>query len=379
MNDKYSLPSSAETERQIDGPAPEHDNGFGMFRLIFAALVIVSHTSEIHDGNRSRELLTLTFNTLSFGELAVDGFFVISGYLIAASFLNSKSAIDYIARRVARIYPGFLMSYVFCALVVAPLGAVVWITKSTQIASAVVGAFMLRPPDVGAVFPGQPYPDLNGASWTIAFEFQCYVVVSILGVTGVLRMRWPVTLLAILVTALAIHRFQSYSFYTAHAYEPFDLFTKTGVKNALTGVFKPSWRLMAIFLTGACFRLYSDRLSFRWVYVASVFVILVVGLRVGIIADTSFAIAGGYLIFFLAQSATGTVFARINNRHDVSYGLYLYGWPVEKLIYYYWPAIGLWQAGATTLIIAYSLGWVSWLGIERPATKVVRNWIKNKA
>ncbi len=50
-------------------------NHFNFLRLMFASLVILPHAFELVDGDRSRELLTQLFGTLSFGELAVDGFY----------------------------------------------------------------------------------------------------------------------------------------------------------------------------------------------------------------------------------------------------------------------------------------------------------------
>ncbi|RYD28140.1 MAG: acyltransferase, partial [Lysobacteraceae bacterium] len=78
-------------------------------------MVVLAHTPELIDGNRSRELLTRLFGTISFGELAVNCFFIVSGYLISASYLNSPSAGSYLSKRVARIYPGFIVAFAICA------------------------------------------------------------------------------------------------------------------------------------------------------------------------------------------------------------------------------------------------------------------------
>ena len=54
----------------------QRSNNFGFLRLLFATLVIVAHSPEIIDGNRSRELLTRAFGTVSFGIIAVDRSFL---------------------------------------------------------------------------------------------------------------------------------------------------------------------------------------------------------------------------------------------------------------------------------------------------------------
>ena len=60
-------------------------NALAFARLILAVLVIVSHSPELIDGNPDREFLKRCFGTLTTGQVAVHGFFFISGFLIVDS------------------------------------------------------------------------------------------------------------------------------------------------------------------------------------------------------------------------------------------------------------------------------------------------------
>src|SRR5689334_20240027 len=170
-------------------------NAFGFLRLLFASLVIVSHVTELADGNRSRELLARLFGTISFGDLAVDGFFIISGYLIVGSYLKHSALLPYLRKRVARIYPGFLIASLVSLVIVAPLAGGHLEQVRTYWAPEFLRMLLLQPPVAADTFVGQPHPDINGATWTIAYEFRCYLLVVALGAAGILRRGWLIVLL----------------------------------------------------------------------------------------------------------------------------------------------------------------------------------------
>ncbi len=159
----------ATDDRVLDEKASRRDNNFGALRLFFASVVILSHSAEILDGNRSRELLTNIFGTLSFGVAGVDGFFVISGYLITKSFLSSPTLFDYMKRRVLRIYPAFIVcfwlgcAYTLRERVVMPLQ-----TLSNLLAALREGDYSIRGRAVNTDDPlGDVVREVNALSATL--------------------------------------------------------------------------------------------------------------------------------------------------------------------------------------------------------------------
>src|SRR5271170_1260907 len=118
--DRQSLPSSQERGEPRRQPSRNHQ--FDLLRIIFATLVLLSHAPEITDGNAARELLhRLTRGPITFGLLGVDGFFVLSGYLIVQSWLGDPEFLNFLRKRILRIVPGYLVAVVLSTLAVGLL------------------------------------------------------------------------------------------------------------------------------------------------------------------------------------------------------------------------------------------------------------------
>jgi peptidoglycan/LPS O-acetylase OafA/YrhL len=310
-------------------------NNFGALRLLFAVLVILSHSSELLDGNRSREILTGIFDTLSFGELAVLGFFLISGYLVTKSLQNSRSTGDYLTKRVLRIYPGYVVAFLLCMFALGPfVGGEIETLSGVRVAERIV---LLHTPKLQGVFADTPYPALNGSMWSIAVEFQCYLILAALGVIGLLSRRFSLSLVIAGLLALSAARFSG-----------------------------TLLKFFAVFGCGALFYLYRDRIYYNWrlaIVAACGLIVLMFSSRLAVAA---FAILGGYLLFWFAFNVKSPALARVGRNVDISYGVYLYAWPVQKSLIWANPGISPWVLFIEATTIASIIAWGSWWLVEKP-------------
>jgi peptidoglycan/LPS O-acetylase OafA/YrhL len=240
----------------VGGRVVRNYNNFGVLRLCFAAAVIIGHAPEMVDGNRAREPLHMLTGTISLGELAVGGFFLLSGYLITASMLRANDLKTYSTGRLLRIYPAFIVAYLLSVFVLGPLvGAQIW----TQLLTTLLHLIFLQPPiDYPGQFPGMVhFAHLNGAMWTIAYEFRCYILIAVLWKIGVLQQRrimLALTILAVLATigasASAVH-------------ESLNFMSDWGRPLWITGNLYEGARFTAAFLFGSSVFLYREQI-FRY-------------------------------------------------------------------------------------------------------------------
>jgi peptidoglycan/LPS O-acetylase OafA/YrhL len=333
-------------------------NGFGALRLLFASLVILAHCPYLLDGNRSREPLTQMFHTsLSFGVLAVDGFFLISGYLIAQSFLASPRG--YFRRRAVRIYPAFIACSIICALLVGPLVGGLPPTGAGEWWRLVWRMALLQSPISDGALAGTHNNTLDGSMWTIAYEFRCYVLVALLGWTGLLRRRW--TMLA-LTSGLLFLRL-------AHLWwpEPQDVHM-SDMGLILVGQPSETIRLTAVFMVGICFQLFRPQLKGS-VALACAFALLPLMYVEGV-AEVALVTLGAYGLFWMAFEWDFKPLKTINAKDDISYGVYLYAWPITSLVIWYWKGVPLWALDAITFAGALACGALSWFLLEKRALKL---------
>jgi peptidoglycan/LPS O-acetylase OafA/YrhL len=301
-------------------------NNFDFLRFFLASLVLVSHSFPLLEGDNTNEaLMVITRGQVTAGEVAVSGFFILSGFLIAQSWENSRTPGSYFKKRALRVYPGFLVAVLVSALVIGPLIASnpgeYWRQFSPIRFLASALNLELRLPEV---FTNLPHPGVNGSLWSIRYEFCCYIGVAALGGIHALRNRsWT---LAAFITALGLYAGQLYGNQTI-----------PGSSLSFLFGYPDFWpRLGASFLAGVVFYLYRDRIghSFR-LFVGSLaalgFFAAVYQLKA---LPLALPVFGTYVLFYLAYLPNPWLhgFAR---RGDVSYGIYLYAFPIQQVLVRY--------------------------------------------
>lgn len=334
-------------------PTLSRNNNFNLLRLLLAMLVILSHSPELVDGNRHREILTRLFGTVSFGELAVDGFFLLSGFLIVQSWHHNPNFLAFLKKRILRIYPAFIVASLVSAFVVGPLGSnpTQYFTQFNLL-QFIKGVTLLHVPIIPPVFEGQPYPYVNNAMWTIKYEFLCYLFVALSGIFGIFKNRLLCLILFGITLSLSIISGTiNYISFNELA------FSLTNLASSML--------LLAFFCAGGCFYLFNDRIRYKTNGVYLAVAILFLCLFSLKIAQFALATFGAYVLFWFAFSQFYFL-ERFRTYSDISYGVYLYGWPSQKLLLWYFPSLSPWLLFLLACISSCICGFLSWHLIEHP-------------
>lgn len=335
-------------------------NNFNLIRLAAAWLVLFSHSFPL---TGSPEPFGIFFGYLSGGGLAVDVFFLISGYLITQSAAH-RSLLDFCVARALRILPALFFAVVFCILIGATFTtlsqAEYWSHPATWDYLRNAYLFPIRFPLPG-VFDNNPVGGPNGSLWTLPIEATMYIISACL---LVLAIRSWKAFLALTVAFGVCYFVSQWQFGLSWA-------NKGG--NILPGV--PLFNFLGMgyfFFAGAVLLKLAPTASWAGVgfaglaFIASAWMPRHAG-------EVVYFLTLPYLVYAVAFIGRSSPKRRAGERADLSYGIYLYAFPVQQCIVHVWGAdIGpLWLAALATPPTVF-LAAASWRVIERPALNLKR-------
>lgn len=331
---------------------PDRRNNFDFLRLLFASLVIFSHSFPLTQTN---ELFSKISNQqISGGSLAVNCFFTISGYLIFRSLQRSKSPFDYLWKRILRVFPG-LFVMLLCSLGII---AIVY-TGKTLFAEPTFRSYLPEnlslyrvQYEVKEVFESNPYPRaINGSLWTLHLEFSLYVLLLLLFPIRN-KNNWTKVMLALLIIfAIWATKKNLYLFHS--------VLINLRIDTALL------YPLSVYFLIGSFFSLFDLQKINFWYVKSILFVIILVALLFNVYSWIVYCTVP--LLVLLVGISHNSLLSIVPSKiGDISYGVYIYGFIVQQTFMNYFK-IGPYTLAIVSLIVTYMLAILSWSFVEKKA------------
>ncbi|MCK9920315.1 acyltransferase family protein [Frankia sp. AgPm24] len=369
--DQATQPASTSVAGHPSGTAPGDSTGgetlaqvftgpncLSAQRLMFAWVVLLLHGLALSGHH------TPALGKHEYDAVALDGFFAISGLLVTHSARRLPLR-RFIRHRALRILPGFWVCLIFVAFVIAPLGwlhvhgtlhgypltgphgALHYVTDNALV--------RMRFYDIGGTPTGTFFPApgstaplaWDGSMWSLWWEVQCYLGILALALVGLLRRR-PVLVIGAITLGLA-------------------LVEALGPAGILPARLSPDmFRFALNFLAGSIVCLYADRIPVSG-RIAAVAGVVFVGSH--FVQDMPL-ISAMPLAYLCAYLGIRVPLHRLGTRRDLSYGLYIYGFPIQQLATVY----GLHRQGIlvylpVTVVVTVVLAAASWYLVEAPALR----------
>lgn len=305
------------------------------------------------------DIVEATMPGFSAGSLAVYVFFAISGFLVAASLLRNPGLWRYGRNRFKRLYPAYLACLLLTVFLLGPAFTTLPLRDYFGAGSGAWAHLLenLNPVTLSwqlpGVFAGNPYPHaVNGSLWSLGLEVRWYAYLGALALLGVVARRWLFTIVALAFLAYA-------------AWE------------GLQGKPDPlGYRALSmVFMAGALLAQWREQVRVSHLGLAA----LVLGCVLAHGTSAFFplvVVATSYASYWFAYLLPVLPWPK---QVDYSYGLFLYGFPVQQCLLALWPGLGPVSLCALATALSLALAAASWHVLEQPLLKRGRALPKDPA
>jgi peptidoglycan/LPS O-acetylase OafA/YrhL len=331
------------------------DNNFNLLRLLAALTVIYVHSFAVL-GLPADRTVTLGEVGVSLSDIAVDVFFVTSGFLVTGSLVNRGSLIKFLWARALRIYPALWVMLVLTVFALAPalttwpLADYMTSPKTREYfekCATLLGGVRWSLPGVFESLPLKG--EFNGSLWTLPVELRLYLTLAaawfLLSLAPGVRLKAMAALAPIAVALLFIEI----------------------VRGQIFGApFNPSDIRAYMFFCGAALYLWRDRVPLG----AAPLLAILAAFAIAALDRSAFFIAYlillGPLIMHLAYLPGGAI-RTVNGWGDFSYGVYIYAFPIQQTLAFLSPAMPLTTMIVSACSLSLFAGALSWRLLEKRA------------
>lgn len=339
----FFFPGLIGNDRNLQDKVQSRDNNFDLIRFLAASLVIFSHSYQVIGNIRNEPLMLFSKGYIYLGTLSVIIFFIISGFLITRSYIRSRSLRAYIMARVLRIYPGLICATLVSVFIIGPIfteGSLSTYLSGENTYIYLLNVFCLKMQfHITNLFVSNPIAVVNGCLWSLPYELSCYWLVAFFGQLISKRIINAILMLFVLLIVFYFIDFSAwkniilFSFYFACGSAYYFLRKYIYLNN---------WLAIVLFIL----------------------VILVMSLNINRhFKDIAIGLVLPYVIISFAY--TKSVMNNFSKQGDFSYGIYIYGWPVQQIIVHIFPAYNHWGNFALSFLITMILAYASWHLVEK--------------
>lgn len=323
------------------------NNNFDLMRLSAAIGVIVGHSYVLLPTPGAEDIIRSLLEFDYSGSLSVKIFFFLSGILVTNSFLNTPDIKVFLLSRALRIWPALFIVLLVSAFIIGPTFTNLSLTDyfaDSRVVKYVGDSLLMNIKyQLPGVFSPNPLTAVNGSLWTIPYEVFAYIFLACAGALGLVRHRLIATLLCVLIIIDPV-------------LDTPVLFTWLQDNPEITF-------LAPCFAMGVLAALYQDDLVISGSAPVAFFILAYLFSQAPL--KPLFFYAG--LFSLILYIATRRSVVRLKPKADISYGVYLWGFPTQQCLVALFPSLGLAFHQSAAILIAAVLGWLSWHGVEKHA------------
>ena len=327
-----------------------HHNNLDSIRLLAALMVVFGHSWGFATGS----ILKVPFYSgiySTYSIVGVEVFFIVSGFLITKSYLDNNNPGRFLIARCLRIFPALICVILITTFVIGPL--VTTLPVKTYFSESQTYIYLLNIPlYVNVYLPGV----FNGASvneplWTLQYEFGFYLIVLILGVVTLLKRRSIILGLFILTIILGYFK------------------VGTTISLYIMTLNAAIW-LFTFFSAGMVAYLYREHIPINPGMFFFVVGMLIIGSLKSGFDDSIFVFFLTYIVLFIAYSPMVKI-SFLTKYGDFSYGIYIWGFPLQRIILQFLGTpVNPFLMILISIIASCALGALSWHLIEKRMLKL---------
>ena len=331
-------------------------NNFDLIRLLAATAVIYGHSFALHSNPVGGDFV-LNLIGLNAAELGVKSFFFLSGLLVVNSVLSDTNALHYGIKRLFRIWPALLFLTIVTVFVIGPIMTTQPI--SVYFSSPELWEFLRRMSSfdiwghngmgLPGVFETTPYPvAVNAPLWTLSVEVYAYILIFALFLIGAFRKEAAVVVFGLFLVDSMLP--EKVLFYWLPSNSP------------------DFSAIPFCFALGGFMAIYKDQIK---VTIPLILGAMLLAVLMGKGAHDKYFTYTALFLCLVYLSAM-PAFVNLPRLPDISYGTYLWGWPIQQIVSEVLPNIPFFANLVLTLALVYFTATVSWYLVEKRFLNLAR-------